>query len=55
MQEIRWHERDIMEARNKTSHTYNESFAKSLADEITNKFRPALKELDTIFTGKFNE
>ena len=46
---------DMMEARNKTSHTYNESFAKSLADEITNKFRPALKELDTIFTGKFNE
>ncbi len=46
---------DMMEARNKTSHTYNESFAKSLADEITNKFMPALKELDTIFTGKFNE
>ncbi len=46
---------DMMEARNKTSHTYNENFAKSLNDEITNRFLPALNGLETILTGKINE
>lgn len=43
---------DMMEARNKTSHTYNESLAKSLTNEITDKFLPALNNLEIIFAGK---
>ena len=46
---------DMMEARNKTSHTYNESLAKSLTNEITDKFLPALNNLETIFAGKLDE
>ena len=43
---------DMMEARNKTSHTYNESLAKSLTNEVTDKFLPALNNLEIIFAGK---
>lgn len=46
---------DMMEARNKTSHTYNESLAKSLTNEVTDKFLPALNNLETIFAGKLDE
>ena len=46
---------DMMEARNKTSHTYNESLAKSLTNETTDKFLPALNNLETIFAGKLDE
>ena len=46
---------DMMEARNKTSHTYNESLAKSLTNEITDKFLPALNNLETIFAGKLDD
>ena len=43
---------DMMEARNKTSNTYNESLAKSLTNEVTDKFLPALNNLEIIFAGK---
>ena len=43
---------DMMEARNKTSHTYNESLAKSLTNEITDKFLPALNNLEITFARK---
>ena len=37
---------DMMEARNKTSHTYKEEFANSLAIEILDVYIPALVELE---------
>ena len=46
---------NMMEARNKTSHTYNETYARSLTEEITGKFLPALNDLETILAGKINE
>ena len=35
----------MMEARNKTSHTYNQSFAKELANEILNEYTKQLHNL----------
>ncbi len=37
----------MMEARNKTSHTYNQSFAKELANEILNDYTKELHKLAT--------
>ena len=46
---------DMMEARNKTSHTYNVEFAKELANEILEKYIPQLEKLYIFFKGKINE
>lgn len=35
----------MMEARNKTSHTYNQSFAKELANEILNEYTKQLHNI----------
>ena len=37
---------EMMEARNKTSHTYNQSFAKELAGDILNNFTTQLHRLE---------
>ena len=46
---------EMMEARNKTSHTYREELANSIAIEITEKFIPLLNNLESILAGKTNE
>lgn len=46
---------EMMEARNKTSHTYREELANSIAFEITEKFIPLLNNLESILAGKTNE
>ena len=43
---------EMMETRNKTSHTYKEDFAKQTAEEILNKYLPLLKELETTLETK---
>lgn len=45
---------EMLEARNKTSHTYKEEFAKSVADEIIHKYLPELNNLETILAEKLN-
>lgn len=44
----------MMEARNKTSHTYREELAKSVADEIINSYMPLLEKLQETLDGKLN-
>ena len=46
---------EMMEARNKTSHTYKEDFAKELALDILNTYIKNLEKLSEIFKGKINE
>lgn len=45
---------DMMESRNKTSHTYNVEFANQLAHEILEKYIPQFENLYTFFKGKIN-
>lgn len=45
---------EMLEARNKTSHTYKEEFAKSVANEVINRYLPALNNLKTILAEKCN-
>ena len=46
---------EMMEARNKTSHTYKESFAKQIAENILNNYMPLLDNLEQILELKINE
>lgn len=45
---------DMMESRNKTSHTYNVDFANQLANDILEKYIPQFENLHTFFKGKIN-
>ena len=45
----------MMEAKNKTSHTYKEEFAKQLADSILNTYIPILDNLQDFLEIKYNE
>ena len=45
---------EMMEARNKTSHTYKEEFANELADEILSNYAQKFAELSGFFKGKLN-
>ncbi len=45
---------DMMESRNKTSHTYNVEFANQLAHEILEKYIPQFENLYIFFKGKIN-
>ena len=45
---------EMMEARNKTSHTYMEEYAKSLCDDILNVYSTQIKNLKEFFKGKIN-
>lgn len=44
----------MMEARNKTSHTYKEEFAKEIAQDILNKYIPLLLTLQNKIESKIN-
>ena len=44
----------MLEARNKTSHTYKEEFAKEIAQDILNKYLPLLKNLQNKLESKAN-
>lgn len=44
----------MMEARNKTSHTYREEYAKSLCDDILNIYSKQTGNLLEFFKGKIN-
>ena len=43
---------EMMEARNKTSHTYREDFANQLADDILNNYFTELQNLEKILQEK---
>lgn len=43
---------EMMEARNKTSHTYREDFAQTLVSEILNSYSPLLDKLFLFLEGK---
>ncbi len=45
---------EIMEARNKTCHTYQEKFAKELCNDILNVYTTEIKNLLVFLTGKIN-
>ena len=45
---------EMMEARNKTSHTYKEEFANELANDILNTYIPQLEILSEFFEEKSN-
>lgn len=45
---------DMMEARNKTSHTYREEFARELCENILNNYKEALVNLSTFLESKLN-
>ncbi len=45
---------DMMDSRNKTSHTYNLEFANKLANEILEKYIPQFEKLYNFFKGKIN-
>lgn len=45
---------DMMESRNKTSHTYNLEFANKLANEILEKHIPQFEKLYKFFKGKID-
>lgn len=46
---------DAIEARNLTSHTYNEKTAKKLTGDILSKFLPAFEKLEEKFTAYLKE
>ena len=46
---------EMMETRNKTSHTYKEDFAKQTAEEILNIYIPLLIDLEKTLSSKENE
>ena len=45
---------DMMDARNKTSHTYQEPLAQQLANDIINNYTPLFTELEKFLQGKIN-
>lgn len=45
---------EMMEARNKTSRTYREEYAKSLCDDILNIYSKQITDLLEFFKGKIN-
>lgn len=45
---------EMMEARNKTSHTYKEEFARQLVSEILNNYVSVLNELQIYLKGKID-
>ena len=45
---------DMMEARNKTSHTYKEDFAKQTAQEILDIYAPLLLDMEQKLEGEIN-
>lgn len=45
---------DMMEARNKTSHTYKEEFATELCNDILNTYIPKINILTEFLKGKIN-
>lgn len=45
---------EMMEARNKTSHTYKEEFARQLVSEILNNYASLLDELQIYLKGKID-
>lgn len=46
---------EMMEARNKTSHTYKEEFAKQISENILNTYIPLLEDLQKILESKVDE
>lgn len=46
---------EMMEARNKTSHTYKEEFARQTAENILNVYTPLLDDLQNTLEAKVNE
>ena len=46
---------DMMEARNKTSHTYREDFAKQTAESILNTFISQFDDLEKVLESKIDE
>ena len=44
----------MMEARNKTAHTYKEEYAKGLCNDIINNYSKLLIELETYLQGELN-
>ena len=46
---------EMMEARNKTSHTYKEEFAKQIAENILNTYMKLFDNLENILDFKINE
>lgn len=46
---------EMMEARNKTSHTYKEEFAKQIAENILNSYIKQFDDLQNILELKINE
>ena len=46
---------EMMETRNKTSHTYKEDFAKQTAESILNIFIPQFDNLEKFLESKINE
>lgn len=45
---------DMMEARNKTVHTYKEEFAKNLCNDIINNYAKLLIDLQSFLQGELN-
>lgn len=45
---------EMMEARNKTSHTYKEEFATELCNDILNTYIPKINILTELLKGKIN-
>ncbi len=46
---------EMMEARNKTSHTYKEDFAKQISERILNTYIPLLEKLQRVLESKVDE
>ena len=46
---------EMMEARNKTSHTYKEEFARQIAESIIKTYMPLLDSLEKILELKIDE
>jgi nucleotidyltransferase substrate binding protein (TIGR01987 family) len=42
----------MIESRNKTSHTYNETTARDIAEDVRSEFYPAFHELEVILTQR---
>lgn len=45
---------EMMEARNKTSHTYRETFANQLADDILQTYSSLIENFETTMDSKIN-
>lgn len=46
---------DMLQSRNKTSHTYNEETAEEITNAVLTSYYPLFKQLDTKLSGLFNE